>query len=305
VTGFPYLQIHTDDKGKDERAIKEVVYPVKRVVLDEPGLLEFTIRNPDETPDQVVATPADYYMLTEFVPGAKQAVFKDLITVVHPLNDVEKYMTNFHFNSFGEILSIQTKFPAIKPQLQNEYPDVKKIEFTFFMTLFGDSNVETLFQNCGMSTLFFLPHRKLNLTRTYDVEKIDSESLLGNVRFNFKRSEFKELLGETNKLIAFSYVKIRFIKSQNDANLLTLNDKMTVVPYFLMEIPARSSLLDRFASYGLMLLVFVLILLVLLCCKNCCFSSSKKNPRNAGYDAPGASHDPENSRFEMSAISRV
>lgn len=312
VQGFPYLAIKNQPGQPALRELREFDYPVYRMSIESPGLVNFKVRSRKElvvgAQDMVNATAglADYFLMTEFIPKNKELVLKDFVNVINPTSELDKYVTGQRYINSGSDLEISTKFPSFKPQLEKDYPHIKKIQITLFFTLFASDAVEEILKRCGISSLFLLDNVSKNITKTFNINEIDTERMPSYVTVLFDKYEDKALDGTGKKRVLFSHAKIRFIEDENDEFDLTLEEKVTLVPYFVMDVNPRPFMTTSMIYYivaGVLCGLFVAGI-----CLFKCIGDEEAEPRaqaRSGYEAPKNGGWSTDRKLEMSSISSV
>jgi hypothetical protein len=303
VQGFPYLAIKTNPGQPSTRELREFEYPVYRILIESPGLMEFTVKSKKDRSQEGQASLSDYFLMTEFIPHHKELVLKDFVSVINPTSELDKYVTGHRYVNSGSDLEVSTKFPSFKPQLLVDYPKVKKIQITLIFSLFATASVEEILKRCGISSLFLLNNVSKNVTRVFNISDIDTEHMPSYVSTQFTREEDKSLGNQGVERTVFSHARIRFIEDENDEYDLTLDEKLTLVPYFLMDISPRPLMTVSVIYYivaGVMLGLVVAGCLIYKCSSD---EPESKPAGRFGYEAPRNGEFATDRRLEMSSIS--
>lgn len=300
VQAYSYMQIadYGDTKQRDYR---EVTYPVKRGFVEGHGMLTFNIDVPTLSVDANTPIQNRYYsLLSEFKPNNKELILKDYVVVFDRSEDSEKYLYNYEFNKNGNKLKILSRLPTFKPQLLVEYPEIKSAKIKLMFYLVSDPHIETKVKMCGFNTPEMMDHAKVNFTTILTQEELKKGDKGSQVEIEFEETDL-EKFKDALFLNIVSYASIHFFDDVNDEYGVTLDQKFTTVPYFLMTIPNHYHPTSK--SFGLLLgffggcvLVFFIMVIYNL------FKISQKNIR-LGYEKTKAGSFGGSTKLEMSSIS--
>ena len=266
---YPFVNIDYTTLSQNVN-VEKMRVNLKRVVLDKPGIIKFSVELDDgyRGSDFMLKSDHFYDLITEYKPARKELILKDYLEMA---NDEKRFSSDYNIEK--GILAITSKAPKFKQQLLVDYPNLKKIKVEFFIYIFDNS--EKLFlkslNKCGFS--FIENKKKGKIVRRKEVLIILIDAINGGDLESvsvFKKNDlafFKDL----NKISIFEKLEITFIETENDEFNITLDKLFTTIPYFLITIPNqnRSIITRRFLKY---LLIFVtvfsaIILVFYLFCK--------------------------------------
>lgn len=303
VQGFPYLNIQLDENMQSTRELSEFVYPLKRFMAKSAGLLKFDVRIPEFSQKVMVKKFEDYVIMNEFIPDEKELMLKDFVTIVSSSNELEKYMTNYEYVNYGQDLRVSTKFPSFKPQLIQDYPHLRKIEISMYFSLIGSKNVKSMLDTCGFSFLQKTQNVLKTVTKMINIKEIDLGSMPSYITVMFTSDEINSIYSVNSERSIFGHAKIRFIENEEEEFELILDEKVTYVPYFLIELRKQPFVL--FSSNNLFFfgMSIVLVIGAFLILKKLIFRE-KTQISKSEYENPIERVNSRSTKLEMSAISK-
>lgn len=269
VQNYPFIL--SDLTGKEDVNVTDGIdIKVKRGVVQGSGLFRFGVENFGSA-DKVIDPNLGYYLVSEFRPENKQLILKDYLDLYNSNKDDS---FNHQFVQDNKKLEITTKIPKFKEQLLRDYPNIKKIKILFNFYLFVDDKFMKKFRKCGNGALKTVKpkpkhHTIEKIINADDIRKDDSFSFsfLKSEMRTFKNSEF---------LTVFSRLKIIFFENEEEKYDISLDQKFTDVPYFVLKVKNLSGNFNLFyymknlgnikivnlSYYGLLILFGCFILLI-------------------------------------------
>jgi hypothetical protein len=300
VQAYSFMQFN-DYKESNHRELKEVSYSVKRGFVEDHGMLTFNLEIPP-IPSSGDSRSEDHYysLLTEFKPEDKELVLKDYITVFDESKDSEKFLFNYEYLNNGNSLKIFSRLPTFKPQMLVEYSDLKSVKIKLMFYLLSDAEIESKVTRCGFNVAETLTHFKHNITRIIKREDLATLNENRQVSISFSQEEL-EVFKTQQFVNVVSYASIRFFEDENEEYGISLDQKFTTVPYFLMTLPNKYSPIayDFFWLYIFAGLIVAFALAI-------CIGIYRRKPETGdkfGYTKGGDQSFSGNTRLEMSSIS--
>ena len=249
-----YVFLYSDQRNGKEFVVSEnVEIKIKRGIVKESGLLEFGIRKNNLFFDDQVKSDG-YFIMTEFKPDDKELILKDYVDLfnINLQNSLEhEYMNNGN-------LRISVDFPHFKKQLLRDY-DIKKIVVFFNFNLFSDDKFMKNFQKCGIGAMNLTRKDENNIIPLFKTVKkiIDKSEINKNEKIEiiFNREEMNKF-GYYDELTIFSHLRIIFVENQQEEFDITLDQKFTDVPFFVLNLDNKNIAFINFRKIGLFFMNF-------------------------------------------------
>jgi hypothetical protein len=249
----------TIDESKEsiERTLRLMELPVRRGLVNSDGVLKFKVIRKNESfteeqqSDQYLLKN-DYFLISEFRPDNKELIMKDYVNL-WGTKDGFAHIQFKHTYQSGK-LEIESKFPTFREQLFEDYPGIKRIIIKFEFYLLNDSAFYRELQKCGYSALSSFTHVKHSLERVLQREEVNQPD--NSIKILFDKEELKQFKNSPYVTV-FCKLSIKFIENEEDEYNISLNQKFTEVPFFVLTIKN-----DEFAggfSWLFYLLIFVMV----------------------------------------------
>ena len=229
VQNYPFIL--SDLTGSENSTTTDGIdISVKRGTVDGSGLFSFSVNN--YTPADVTVDPnSSYYLISEFRPENKELILKDYLDLYN--SDKDDSFAH-EFVDKNNKIEIKTKLPKFKEQLLRDYPNIKKIKILFHFYLFDDDKFMERFRKCGNGAINTVKPK----AKHHIIEKIiaaDDIRKDKSFTFSFLRSEMRTFRGSENVTI-FSRLRIIFFENEEEKYDISLDQKFTDVPYFVLKV---------------------------------------------------------------------
>ena len=244
-----YNFLYSDQRqGKKFVVSEDLEIKIKRGVVKESGLLEFGIKKNNLFFDDQIKSDG-YYILTEFKPENKSLILKDYVDLFN--QNLQNSLKHEYMNNKDLRLSVD--FPLFKEQLFREYK-IKKIIVYFNFFLLSDDKFMKNFKKCGIAAINSSRKNENNIDPIFkiikkvkDISKVDKNE---KVELIFTKEEMNRF-SYYDELTIFSHLRIIFVEDENEEFDITLDQKFTDVPFFVLNFDNKNLSLINFRKIGL------------------------------------------------------
>lgn len=260
--GFSY--VHIDDTASPKtRNYKVLALPIRRAVIEDPGVLRFELgKNHHQDSQDLPGLANHYYLMTEFRPKEKELFFKDYVQLWDEAETINLRKFSYRFVENNKMLRVTTAIPKFKQQLLIDYPSLKKITVRLYVDLLSEENLEQKLEVCGMAILREVTTVRHSSERIVSASEISEKKDSGNFEVLFEASEL-EKFAEKDKLQLFSTLSVTFFDNENEEHHVTLNFKFASLPYFFATFANKTQTIST-TSNVIFVIGFIIVILGLL-----------------------------------------
>lgn len=269
-----YLFIILDKRNSDdwERAQKEMSYYVKRGVVDTPGLLQFNVTSSGVSLYDDKPSKLDYFLITEFKPAKRNLTLKDYVDVYTDKDKFDNFNVIYKFTDHDTRLSLKATLPKIKTQILQDIPKIKKVQYRIYYYMIAENPefIEKVsrYGFAAVETVKSRDHMQEKMVRVKEAIENDTTFTM----YFFKND--LEVFEKAKNISVYVQVEVYFFENEDEEFGISLDTKMTQVPYFLLTIPnyyrkfwfTKIVLITGASVLGVILIILISVL-VRLCKK--------------------------------------
>ena len=308
------------------RELRTLRFPIERAFIQSPGVLKFRVEasgvptsNIDSflnsssisilgsapTPKNMsqLESQKTYTLMSEFRPEAKELILKDYIELFGDDQTFKQARFSHQFVEERSKLLIRAGAPRFKPQLLEDYPDLKRVSIKFYFYLVADAQSAAALQKCGLAAASMLDHSlrssELVISRAELVDAAGQSSNSsdgagkGEVEVEFGREDVDKF-DDAENLFVFSYLSVRFFENEEEEWRVSLDVKFANVPFFMLALPNNYLSPERMelaVLVGFTILLALLIILYYVLCRKPSDAAlqARRLKDDSEYAAPGFS----------------
>lgn len=202
--------------------VQTLSVPVVRYVNMTPGVVTFQVNNKQASGKE------HFNLITEFKKVQENIVWKDYMDY-YPMTQ-EHFDVRFFKSESGEHqLLVKSSLPKFKNQLFSERANLKYVSVLYNIYLIPDQNFPKRFKQCGYGAIDEdIAIFKSTANRVF---KNDMENKVVEVIFD---QQHLNQVDFSDHLSVFAYLKLTFVEDEYDEFDMTLDQRFTDVPFFLI-----------------------------------------------------------------------
>ena len=235
VQEYSFLLLDKRNSNNWERAQKELAYPIRRGVVESPGLVQFNVTSSGVSMYEGNPSKLDYFLISEFRPARRSLILKDYVDIYTDKEAFDQFNVVYKFTDHDSRLSLKADLPKIRDQILQDFPHIKKVQYKiYYYILADDPDFLERLSRCGFAAIETVKHRSHIQEKTIKIKEAIHSDI--PVHMYFFKNDLQSFVKEQNISILVQ-LEIYFYEHEEEEFGISLDTKMTQVPYFLLTIP--------------------------------------------------------------------
>lgn len=243
------------DKVRETK--KEVFYDLKmkKIVLENSGLLKFQTKFVPGPDDQ--SEFYRFFLETQFRANNEDLFFKDYV-ILNDKNIEFDFLEKFNKEKFA--FEYEFSDPKFIDQLYVDYPKLTSVYLDYNFIITENPDFEENFQKCGIISLKKFSNYEISIRKMIPIKDLKDKKNELKTKFLIDTKKLESLTKPSFKI--FCLLQIFFIEDPQKDFLVNLNEKYTLLPYFLITLPNKTNKTAKTTLYFLLagsLVIFTIL----------------------------------------------